>query len=226
MEQQRQPMRLTGAVTKRSGPEPRQTRPESKTRESRARAGHSQARTYLIVRLAVCALLLCGALALKLTGARDSAVLSTLSTALGNEREREPSELGRLRFVQIPSIIDVFAPKNKPILPASASGFSLLEDDTVLCLNVERGSVATSPYEGSVRAIGSDETYGNYVSIAAPNDTEYFVYGLDSIAVEPGQPLGKNSILGYASGDKLFVSVRSEGRPLDVSSVFDLGSLG
>ena len=130
----------------------------------------------------------------------------------GSETEQE-SRPGRLRFVQIPSIIQVFAPSSEPSLPVEASAYELIEDDTVLALAVRQGAEAHSPCTGKVKAVGFDDKLGEYVAVLGADDTEYRVFGLADISVEKGQPLTQNSILGKASGQTVFIKVFCKASP-------------
>ena len=180
---------------------------------------------YLAVRLGVCVLLFCCVLTLKLANTEKSrAALGFVAEVLGEEADPE-TRLGRLRFVQIPSIIDVFAPSEGPALPVAATGFSLMQDDTLLALTSEKGQSVTSPAVGLCGSVGRDELLGGFVSVRTGADAEYFVYGIEDIRVEKDQPLTKSSILGSASGGSVYVRVYKSGRPVDPSQEFDLGRL-
>lgn len=179
----------------------------NKSGEAKQKKRGSQAAWYLAIRLGVCVLLFCAVLAIKLAkGEKSAAVLSLLNELPGSETEQE-SRPGRLRFVQIPSIIQVFAHSSEPSLPLEASAYELIEDDTLLALTVRQGDDAHSPCTGTVKAVGTDERLGDYVAVLGADDTEYRVFGLADIGVENGQPLTQNSILGKAAGQTLFIKV-------------------
>lgn len=185
----------------------------------------SQAAVYLMVRIGVCVLLFCAVLALKLSNDQTGAeALSSLSQALEDE-SAEPDRLGRLRFVQIPSIIEVFAPSAGPALPAAAEGWELIEDDTVLALSVGQNARVSSPCAGLVSGVGHDEDKGDFVTVKAEKEVEYRVYGLAEVAVEQGQPLTKNSILGRAAGQTLYIRVYKKASPENPLDYFDLGKM-
>ena len=213
---------LKGFVTDSGRNAPRAVRP-SRSAAPEPKAGTSrqgQARVYLLIRLGVCVFLFCGVMALKLAGSSGAEALAVLSRSIGEETEPDTENLGRLRFVQIPSIAQVFSHSKTPAFPAEYSAVSILEEGSLMRLTVAENERVTSPCPGSVRLIGRDESLGGYVVVAAGQDTEYFVYGVGDIAVEVGQPIAQGSILGYAENGTVCVSVRQNGRPLDIGEIF------
>ena len=185
----------------------------------RAAAG----RIGLIIRLGACALLFCGALALRLNG--DEASLAAVSAAAyGEETETDEEDtLGRLRFVALPSIIDVFAPSREAILPVDALSFSTEEEGRLLVLSVRAGENVVSPAKGSVCAIGGDGENGVRIVIRTEDDREFALSGIGTPAVELGQPVKQGQKLAEAAGDRLFVRVTRGGRPVEPAEAFGLG---
>ncbi len=185
---------------------------------------------YLFIRLGVCVLLLIGVVALKLSNSEKGAsALAVISSALGDDIEQQPEEqqrLGRLRFVKIPSIIEVFAPGAGPSLPSDARDIAALEEGTVLKASVSSGEDVTSPCPGVVRMTGSDPVYGAFVCISTEDDTDVYVMGLESTTVEQGQPVTRAAILGSAGGEgTLYFKALHSGRPLDAAEFFGTGSM-
>ena len=177
---------------------------------------------YMLVRLGVCALCFCTVLALKLSDTDNSAmVLSSLNSALNDEYSPD-GELGRLRFVQLPSIIDVFAPSDTPIMPVTVLGIRTMEDNTLLCITTSNGADVIAVLDCTVKAIGRDEQHGDYVKVICQNDIEICYYGVTSIIVEEGQPITQNSKLGITEGEELLIRVFDTGRPIDTAKYFDI----
>ena len=185
----------------------------------------SQAAVYLFVRLGVCVLLFCAVLALKLANSETGARVLSLLNEQGGADSEDTSRLGRLRFVDVPSIIEVFAPSDGPELPVAAQSFSLAEDDTLLALCVSPGDTVRSPAGGTVLKTGEDPALGAFAAVSA-GETDYYIYGLENIAVEQGQPLSKNSILGSTAGGELYLRVYHRGSPENPLEHFDAVGLG
>jgi len=223
-------LRLTGFTTKASTQEKKRMRFSwgNERAKDKARRQNSQSALYLFIRLGVCVLLFCGVLALRLSkGNESTGAMALLDKALNDGAQPQTGGLGKLRFVQIPSIIDVFAPSSKPLLPVEARSFSLGEDDTLLCLETAKGDTVYCPCAANVRAVGVDDAMGRFVLLTSADEpqTELYIYGLDTVAVEQGQPILQRDIIGKAEGQRLCVKVYVNGRPLEPAAYFDLGSL-
>ena len=67
--------------------------------------------------------------------------------------------------------------------------------------------------EGTVKETGASENMGRYVCIT-DGKTEICCYGLESVSVEEGQPIGAKD------GDKLTIETRRNGRPVDAAEYF------
>lgn len=202
-----------GAARPKGGASPR-------SKHSRRRRDHPGA-AYFLIRLGVCAAIFCGVLAVKLHG-DDEAIAVIGKAAFDDEAGSEEETLGRLKFVELPSIIDVFAPSDKAVLPANASSYSVEEEGRALVLSVNAGESAVSPAAGRVLDVGESEELGGFVSISVSDDISFTVSGLRSVGVERGQPVKQRQKLGEA-GEKLTVRVYEAGRPIDPETFFSMG---
>ena len=186
----------------------------------------SQGTGFLLVRLGVCALAFAGVLGLKLSG-RDEAI-RVINELTGGESggNAQDGTLGKLRFVELPSIIDVFAPSDNAVLPVNALSIDILPADGGLSIVTTFGSEVVSPAEGRVKTVGEDPKLGKYVSVTAEGDIEFAVYGLKEVNVEQGQPVKQRQKLGTAAGASVVVKTWRSGRPVDMSEIFGLGDAG
>lgn len=179
---------------------------------------------YLLLRLGICAACFAAVLALKLSSSSSleaQQVLNGVSVALNDEGEAE-DELGRLRFVQLPSIIQVFAPSDSPTLPLEIKSFELMSDSNLLVINSTASAQVLSAGTGRVSGIGEDDNLGAYVSIMLEDDTEVFYYGVSDICVEEGQPVAARTVLGAAQDESIIVRVYKAGRPIDPLDFFEV----
>lgn len=205
--------------------EPKAKAAVSSRRRSKENKSHdSFGAGFLVARLGVCALLLCGVIAVKLAG--DTKTLEAVSAYTEPNATESEERLGRLKFVDLPSVIDVFAPSRAAVLPAKCEGFELKNDGFDLELLVEPGEEAVSPASGKVSEIGADDNLGRFVSIAASDDTVFTVYGLKELCVEAGQPVRQRARLGAAEGERLIVRITRAGRPIEPAEYFGLGASG
>lgn len=203
---------VTSVAERPSRPVPRRKRPAR-------RVGYAG---FLAARLGICALLLCGVIALKLSG--DTRSLAVFGSAAPDGRESDEDErLGRLRFVELPSIIDVFAPSQRAILPCEAVSYSIGNDGLDLILRAETGADVRSPVNGKVADIGFDEILGDYVGVSADEDTVFTIYGLGEISVERGQPIVQDARIGSLESDTLTVRIFRSGRPISPAELLSLG---
>ncbi len=190
--------------------------------KSRRRGGSA----YLIIRLAVCAVCFCGVLGLKLKGDEKAlAVISDLTSGQDNEG-RDEDRLGRLKFVELPSIIEVFAPSKAALLPVNPYEIQTADDGRTLILKTDEGAAVLSPADGVVRGTGEDEALGRYVTVAASGDMEFTVYGFSEIFVENGQPVKQKQRLGALEGGEASVRVYRNGRPIEPADLFGVGKAG
>ncbi len=190
-------------------------------REKRKRISCSA--KYFLVRLGICAAVFAAVLSLKLLkNDKAIAVIGELTDNKGTDETEGESRLGRLRFVDLPSIAAVFAPSKGALLPVEARGFDPDADGGVR-LAAPEGTDMAAPFDGKVSAVGIDDGLGRYVSITTGGDMEFVLYGLGTVAVEKGQPVSRGQRLGSLGGGALSVRVYSEGRPVDAAEVFGLG---
>ncbi|MBQ9949584.1 MAG: M23 family metallopeptidase [Clostridia bacterium] len=110
--------------------------------------------------------------------------------------EKGDDSPGKLRFVELPGIIEVFAGGDKLTLPVGEYDSAKLDDDTlVLTLHTKSNATVVTCASGTVKAIGEDEKMGNYVVIRH-GDLETYYYGLGYITVEERQVINKLDTLG------------------------------
>lgn len=137
-----------------------------------------------------------------------------------SETEDEPDdeELGRLRLVQLPSLLEVFAPSDSPILPLAVEISNMVVDDEsgLARIYAESGTEVVAMLKGTVRSVTNDDAFGGCVCVKSDDDVEISYYGLSEICVEKGQPISQNSLLGIVSNDLLCIKITKAGRPLDV----------
>lgn len=127
----------------------------------------------------------------------------------------DESKLGKLKLVNLPSIIEVFSPSDSPISPIKFHGALEEESTHIAKLYAEAGTEVVSMLSGMVKSISVDEDLGGYVCISSSDDIDIYYYGLTEIVVEKGQPVIQNSELGKLRNDFLLIRVLERGRPVD-----------
>ena len=140
-----------------------------------------------------------------------------------NEESELDDMLGKLKFVELPGILEVFSSSGKLQPPIEANESESLRDSTLLALTAGQEQNVFACLDGSVKETGADKDLGNYVRIVASDDKELFLYGLSSISVEVGQPLLKSDYVGsIEAGEKLYVGLLIQGQPENPAAYFIL----
>lgn len=175
----------------------------------------------MLAKLGICA----AAGALVLIGNFYSSADTPVSTQIDAAVE-ETDGLGKLRFVELTGLLEVFSMGGKYDIPAEYSEISLLEEGTVLKLCSSAKQSVKAPDAGKVKSIGQDDSYGSYVSIVTNDDREIQVYGFSSINVEEGQSVLSGDLLGYVESEsQLYVRLLQAGRPGEVKDYFNIKGL-
>lgn len=180
--------------------------------------------TYVIVKLGLCAAL-CGiilALALSKAPAAEDTIAS-LKSAENDDNQTEET-LGKLKLVQLPSILEVFSPSDSPIMPVELKSTRLENGSYIAALYTVPGEEVRSSLSGTVKAISTDANLGGYIIIKHDADIEITYYGIDDISVEPGQPVTQNSTVGITKSGTLYFGVTRSGRPVDPLEFLGVGA--
>lgn len=194
-------------------------RPQYASRGRGKRKANTDARS-MLVKLGLCALMC--ALVLFLSALANRGADNRMSA--NTEGEELGESLGKLKFVELPGILEVFATDDRLTVAMRYDAAELIGDDTTLMLVSATAQTVSLPVNGRVKAIGEDEQLGDYVCVVSENDSEFQYYGLSSIAVEEGQTLKALDSLGVIeAGQSLFIKVNVSGRPGNPAQFFDVG---
>lgn len=149
--------------------------------------------------------------------ALEDAVLENAGEGLGLDEG-----LGRLRFVELPGIIEVFSAGARPELGVSYESARLDDESLLATLALGGAQQLYAPAACKVKELGEDEALGGYVRLALlEDDNELVYYGLTEIAVEEGQQLAVKDTLARVDGS-LVLAVYDAGRPTDPIAYFGL----
>lgn len=148
-----------------------------------------------------------------------------IRSAVTSTDEELDEMLGKLKFVQLPGILDVFSTGAKFALPVDYANVSLNEAKTMLTLTSSKdNSVVKSSGKGYVSDAGlssGEETY--FVCVMYEDDIAVTYTGLSELKVERGQPVQKLDHLGVLSKSaSLTVAVSAQGRPQNPEDYFDV----
>lgn len=168
--------------------------------------------TSMLIKLGVCAAAC--ALVLAISWARN-APTDPATEVTGGETGSE-EDIGKLRFVELPGIFQVFAASDKLISPMQHTNYTYFEDEKMLQLIGDSEANVIAGGNGIVVAIETDQTYGHYVKIRHSNDIYSICYGIEDVKVEVGQPVSKFDRLGEANENgTVFFAITDVGRPVN-----------
>jgi len=171
----------------------------------------------MLIKLGICSAACALVLVLKLIGtpATDQAVAS-VKQAVTEQEDDVDEVLGKLKFVELPSILSVFAGDDDFVVPAAYTEKNTADEGNLVLLSCKAGDSVSAIGDGVVAAVGTDENYGGFVTITHKNDVQSVCYGLSKISVEVGQPLKKLDTVGVVDENgKLYLSITVGGRPAD-----------
>ncbi len=170
----------------------------------------------MLIKLGVCCAAAALVLLIKISTENKSDPLSALENTVVSGEEELDEQLGRLKFVELPGIIEVFSSERKNIISLESASSELLEENTLLKLISRADQSVLINAACAVRDVGEDALLGKYVALDMGDDTEFVLYGLRELSLEKGQPLAEGDEIGKA-GEKmaLYAAVKVEGRPVD-----------
>lgn len=192
--------------------------PKRETSCSRGTRGYASSMT---VKIGLCALACAAALTVKLHSNEDNAIVQTQYESESKENDDGLDEmLGKLRFVEMPGILEVLAPKQLMTLPIEGSATFCGTDNELISIVSSDDQYVYARLSGSVKQVGEDAELGRFVCIS-DGRMELCCYGLKDISVEEGQPLEKTDSIGSAEkGDILYIEAKVNGRSAAPSEYF------
>ncbi len=179
----------------------------------------------ILVKAGLCAAVCAGVLLLRWAQAPQDVIPvgSLRQSAQGAEAGLPYDDsLGRLQFVELPSIIEVFASAAGPNLGLDFEAASLDSESMVATLSLNHSQSLGAPGACRVKVRGQDPALGAYVRLAmADADAEVVYYGLTDISVEEGQQLNLGDTLAQID-TQVHLAVYEAGRPTDPLEYFGL----
>lgn len=106
-------------------------------------------------------------------------------------------QTGKLRFVQLPGMIEVFAGGDRLTMPVDYESVKV-DENNMVTFTCEKNATVVTCSSGTVKAVGEDATLGNYV-IINHGDIETYYYGLGYVTVEERQVINTLDTLGLLS---------------------------
>lgn len=170
----------------------------------------------MLVKLGVCCAAAALVLLIKVSAENRADPFAALEGTIASNENELDDQLGKLRFVELPGIIEVFSSESKSLLGIESDSSELINEGTLLKLVAGKDQAVTIGSVCQTIETGEDPLYGKFVLLDMGADTELTVYGLSELTPEAGQPLLSGDELGRISGKMvLYAAVRIAGRPSD-----------
>ena len=112
----------------------------------------------------------------------------------------DDTSTGKLRFVELPGMIEVFAGGDKLTMPIGDYASAVIDENNMVTFTCKSNATVVTCSSGTVKAVGEDEKLGNYVVILH-GDIETYYYGLGYVTVEERQVINTLDTLGLLSHD-------------------------
>ena len=163
---------------------------------------------------------ICGLLAgLVLLSEFADNVLTSYNT-VQNTEDIGGDYLGKLRFVELPGIIQVFSSDSRFRISTEYETYQLNNDETILTVNGLSSNEFASPADGTVKTVinQNDKTK---IELSLDGDIVLNFSAIGETAVEEGQPIKSGDTL-YTAIESIDISMTKEGRPVNPSDYFDM----
>ena len=163
---------------------------------------------------------ICGLLAgLVLLSEFADNVLTSYNT-VQNTEDIGGDYLGKLRFVELPGIIQVFSSDSRFRISTEYETYQLNNDETILTVNGISSKEFASPADGTVKTVINQNDKA-IIELSLDGDMVLIFSASGETAVEEGQPVKSGDTL-YTAIESIDISMTKEGRPVNPSDYFDM----
>ena len=163
---------------------------------------------------------ICGLLAgLVLLSEFADNVLTSYNT-VQNTEDIGGDYLGKLRFVELPGIIQVFSSDSRFRISTDYETYQLNNDETILTVNGISSKEFASPADGTVKTVINQNDKA-IIELSLDGDMVLIFSASGETAVEEGQPVKSGDTL-YTAIESIDISMTKEGRPINPSDYFDM----
>ncbi|MBR5292763.1 MAG: hypothetical protein IKU32_07635 [Clostridia bacterium] len=166
---------------------------------------------------------ICGLLAglILLADYTDKSKIMEVSSSIEEKTEDIGGDyLGKLRFVELPGIIQVFSSDAILRIDAAYKEYRLNEDKTILTISGISSENFASPATGTVKTL-SVQNDNTLIDLSMDGDIVISFYAKGKSTVEEGQPIKSGDTL-YSFIDTVDISMTKGGRPVNPAEYFDL----
>lgn len=189
-----------------------------------SRRGRSHSRDNsgsMLAKMGICTLLAGIVLLSEYMGKMTS--LQEVSSGINEDTENIGGDyLGKLRFVELPGIIQVFSSGTKLKMGTEYEDYWLNEDKTCMTVTGMKSTALPSPADGVVKTLSSYNGK-TVIELATDGDVTIRCTAAADGAVEEGQPIRKGDTL-FSSVEYVEIEVFSAGRPVNPEDYYNMNN--
>ena len=176
----------------------------------------------MLTKMGICALLAGLVLLGEFAQRPDLTMVSSDVNSNSNEQDIGGEYLGKLRFVELPGIIQVFSSDAKLKIDAQYSEYKLDENELILTIAGITSKTFSAPADGIVKTLTNNEDKTK-IDLSMDGDIVISFEAEGESAAEEGQPINKGDTL-YKAIESIDIAVTKEGRPINPTEYFDVKS--
>lgn len=177
----------------------------------------------MLAKMGICALLAGLVLLSEFIGGREGIVEASSDLSRANDDSIGGDYLGKLRFVELPGIIQVFSSDAKLRVGVEYKSWQLNEDKTIITVSGIEGKALPAPSDGTIKTVtGEDDE--KRIELATDGDIVISYTAAGETAIEEGQPVKAGDTL-FKSADSLSIGISKGGRPMVPTEYFDMADL-
>ena len=176
----------------------------------------------MLVKMGICALLAGIVLLSDFMGSRQE-LLEVSSDIIKNGADIGGDYLGKLRFVELPGIIQVFSSDAKLNIGTEYQSIKLDEEKITMTISGITSDFFPAPQKGIIKTIRAENDKA-YLELSVDGDIVLRFSGEGEIAAEEGQPVKQGDTL-FKNINYIEIGVTKSGRPVNPTEYFNIDSL-
>ena len=174
----------------------------------------------MIAKIGICVLL--AGLVLLSDYVNDSSMAVEASSNMKkNSNDLGGEYLGKLRFVELPGIMQVFSSDAKLRVGVEYTDLHINDQQTIITFSGISSDSFPSPVNGRIKTLITDED-ATKIEISADGDLVVSFTAKNEATVEEGQPIKAGDTL-FKAIDSVDIGITKSGRPVDPSQYFNIG---
>lgn len=175
----------------------------------------------MLAKMGICALLAGLVLLSEFFGGSEM-LMEVSSEITENTEDIGGDYLGKLRFVELPGIIQVFSADARLHIGTEYQNYQLNDDKTIMTISGIGATPLPAPSDGTIKTLSS-EGESSRIELSKDGDMVISFTAIGETAVEEGQPVKAGDTL-FKSVESVDIGITKSGRPVDPTEYYDMGS--